>query len=612
MGSVNDLKNMSEHMLHRGPDGAGLFFDENLGIYMGHRRLAIIDIAGGLQPMWNSDKSLCVVFNGELYNHLDLRRELEKLGHVFQTDHSDTEVLLWGYKEWGDAVSKKLNGMFAFCIYDVRKKSFFLSRDRFGEKPLYIYRSKNLFAFASEIKALAQHESIKLVYDSLGLAKYFGWGYVPSPKTIYKNIEKLQAGFNLTIDLLNFEETREKYWSFSIDSEFSSKKISLVDASHDLRHLVKQSVRRRCMSDAPLGIFLSGGIDSSAIVAAARSEFPESEILTFTMGFEDVSFDERSYASSVAKLFNTNHREISLSYENAIMHLPQIIEKLDEPFVDPSVVPTYFVSSFARKYIKVALSGDGADELFAGYDPFSALYPSQVYGKFISPSFHKFIERLVSGFPATTSNMSLEFKIKRTLMGMNYNENMRMPSWMSPAHPEIQLDLLENNYSTEEIYEEAIQLWDDSPGKCIVSRTLDFFTRFYLQDNILLKTDTASMMSSLEARSVFLDNDIVEFCQKLPSNFKFDGVNRKIILKKSLSPMLPNKILNRRKKGFGLPIASWIKKMSPPPFDSVPGVRADIVAKLWQDHISGITDNKLVLWGWLVLAGKHNPLNLEA
>lgn len=599
-GDRQVLRKMMDAVRHRGPDGAGEYVNEDGPFFLGHRRLAIVDLAGGHQPMWNEDTTIGVVFNGEIYNHTELRTTLEAAGHRFSTSHSDTEVLVHGYEEWGASLPARINGMFAFAILDLQKRQFFLARDRFGEKPLYYANSPTAFAFSSELSALAAHPSVDRSLDMRSLQKYFGYGYLPAPNTLTKGARKLPGGHRLLYDCRSNKVSVSKYWNFELrpdESLSDAQEPGLVD---ELAHLLEQAAVRRLVSDVPLGVFLSGGIDSSTVLGSLARARDARNISTFTIGFTEATFDESGFARTVAGHFGTRHHERRLELTNARDLIPDVLSRLDEPIGDASILPTYLLSKFAREHVTVALSGDGGDELFAGYDPFTALHPAQLYSRVVPKWMHQGVRRLADLLPLSNRNMSLDFRVRRTLQGLSYPEKMWLPVWMAPLEPSELADLFEARVDPREIYSEAIDAWEANPSHSIVDRAAEFFTIFYLQDDILAKVDRAAMMCSLETRAVFLDNDLVDFCMRLPHRFKYRNGKRKYLLKKVAERMLPAKIVNRRKKGFGVPTAEWLKTVpADPPLDPVAGLRTPFVRRAWADHRAGTRDNRLFLWSWL-------------
>jgi asparagine synthase (glutamine-hydrolysing) len=612
-GDRADLFAMMTALAHRGPDGHGFHIEqESTPVFLGHRRLAILDIDGGHQPMWNENNGVAVIYNGEIYNHAELRSELEDRGHVFRSDHSDTEVLVHGYEEWGDALPGRLNGMFAFAIYDKARRRLFLARDRFGEKPLYYVHRPGFFAFASELAAIACHSGFQARPSPKALQKLFAYGYLPAPHALYEGSQKLPGGHHLTLDIADGSIEIAAYWRFRIETDDSLDDACEPALIEELEHLLSQSVQRRLISDVPLGIFLSGGIDSSTVLALAAQHRPANSIKTFTIGFTEPSFDESAYAKQVADAIGSRHQEKRLDVELARDLMPTILRRLDEPLGDASILPTYLLCEFTRQHVTVALSGDGGDELLAGYDPFKALAPARLYAAAIPRALHRGMRRLADLLPISTRNMGIDFKLRRALTGLSYPAAGWNPVWMAPIEPHQISELLDTAVSFEELYEEAIALWEQSGSKDYVDRTLEFFTNFYLQDDILTKVDRAGMMVSLESRAIFLDNDLVAFCRRLPNRFKFRNGQRKYLLKKVMARHLPPAILARRKKGFGIPLAGWLRSFHPDASAHVEGVNGPVVERWWQEHRSARADHRLALFTSLslqysVLAAASGP-----
>lgn len=598
---------MVHSMVNRGPDAAGFHIDSSNALYLGFRRLAIIDVKGGHQPMWNEDESVCVIFNGEIYNQSELRQELISAGHVFRTDHSDTEVLVHGYEEWGDGLPGRLNGMFAFVIWDKPQRRLFAARDRFGEKPFFYTIRPGCFAFASDLSALIRHSAVDRTIDPRSLQKFFAHGYIPAPNALYRGTRKLPGGCCLTFDLADFRVRERRYWRFAIDADEHAPAGRIHSLAEQLRALLDRAVERRLVSDVPLGIFLSGGIDSSTVLALAARHRPAARLDTFTIGFNEKSFDESSYGRQVAAAIGTRHHERILDFDAASQLAASVLQRLDEPTSDASILPTYMLASFARESVTVALSGDGADELFAGYDPFAALAPATWYDRLIPSSLHLLLRRMAGLLPRSTSNMSLDFKLRRVLMGLSYPAHARAPIWMSPLEPARMNALFETPMRMEDLYSEAIEAWDNARATNPIDRTLEFFTNFYLQDDILAKTDRAAMMVSLEARAVFLDNDVVDFCARLPYGYKYRRGVRKFLLRQAVADLVPDFVLKRGKKGFGIPLTGWLRQLpSPPPLKPVPGLRPAWIAERWNAARSGQEDERLLLWSWLSLQGIIN------
>ena len=603
-GDEHDLGRMTDVLTHRGPDDQGIWWSEELHGGLGHRRLAIRDIAGGHQPMWNEDHTVAVVFNGELYDINPLWSRLVQAGHQFTSDHSDTEVLVHGWEEWGESLPSMLNGMFAFAVLDLRRRTLFLARDRFGEKPLYWGRQGNLALFGSECTSLLCHSHFSPALDEEAIERYFAWGYIPSPRSLYTDIRKLEPGSSLLHDLSTGKDTITNWWRFRIEPDAGPLERPQHELEAEFRRLMNQAVDRRLVSDVPIGVFLSGGLDSSTVLAAACESMPAERIRAFTVGFEEASYDESDSAALVAKHFGVQHDVEMLRLSDAIADVPGVLERMDEPLADASVLPTWLLSRFTRKHVTVALSGDGGDELLAGYDPFAAFAPASIYHAIMPDVLHRGLEAVARRLPRSNRNMSLDFKIRRTLMGLRHDPSLWCPVWMGPLDPADRGRLFQSQRPIETLLEPAIQRWEQGRGLSRLERGLDFFTRFYLTEDILLKVDRATMMSSLESRAVFLDNDLVDFCRTLPIGLKYRRGVRKYLLRQAWRDVLPMEIIDRPKKGFGIPLAQWLRDL-PSPADGidVPGLDRSAMMTMWDEHRAGRADHRLAIWAWLSLQG---------
>ncbi len=601
-GSEEDLRVMTRRLRHRGPDGEGFFSDPAHAIHLGHRRLSILDLAGGAQPMWDREQSVCVIFNGEIYNHHELRRDLESMGHCFQSDHSDTEVLIHGYKQWSTDLPLRLNGMFAFAVYDTVRAKLFLARDRFGKKPLFYTRHADTFAFASELTSLCEHPSVDAELDPDTLQKYFAYGFFPAPNTPYRNVLKLPAGHSLMLDIPSRQLGVRRYWRFALEPDDALARLSEEDLASTVRETLSHAVHRRLESDVPLGFLLSGGIDSSAIVRLASDHLDAAQIKTFSIAFDDPSFDESAPARRVAELLRTDHHEELCDLNEARQLIPDILGRMDEPLGDSSILPTYQVCRFARRHVTVALGGDGGDELFAGYDPFRALSLAQSYQRLVPKGLHTFIAAMIGKLPPSDRNMSLDFKLKRTLRGLDHGPELWNPVWMGALSPSDIGELRGRPVDPEWLYSEALAEWRQNDGLDLVDQTLAFFVNFYLQDGILVKSDRASMLESLELRSPFLDSELADLARRIPHRLKLRGRETKYILKKALEPVLPNDVLYRKKKGFGVPLSRWLRELAPVP-DPTPlaGLRESWFEERWKRHREQREDWRHALWCWTTL-----------
>ncbi|MBO4369120.1 MAG: asparagine synthase (glutamine-hydrolyzing) [Desulfovibrio sp.] len=591
-GTLDALHTMTKALAHRGPDDEGFFSDGPL--HLGHRRLAILDVAYGKQPMCDPETGAVIVYNGEIYNHLEIRERLIQEGHHFVTSHSDTETALKAFLAWGTSAFALFNGMFAMAIYLPQKKELWLARDRFGEKPLFYTHNAHGFAFASEITALTHWPFFDARIDTENLQRYFGWGYLPNGRTLHPHCYGLLPANWLCLDLQTMQKKSASYWTFTLTPEYGllEKGESLLE--EELRSLLVQAVKRRLLSDVPLGIFLSGGIDSSSILSAACRILDPHALSAFSIGFREKSFDESANAREVASYLGVKHELEFLTSDDLLASAADIVGRMSEPLGDASLIPTEHLAAFARKHVTVALSGDGGDELFAGYDPFQALKPASFYRALVPSFLHRLMRKSVGFIPASDRNMSLDFKIKRMLRGLSYPKAMQLPVWMSPLEPEELGLFFEKPLSAEEIYEDALALWDAHPGASDCEQALYFFTRFYLSDDILVKVDRACMMVSLESRAVFLDNDIVAFCERLPTCLKYHNGIRKYLLRKALAGWLPKRILDLPKKGFGIPLNLWLRSMDQP--KALPSMNASILPRIIEEHAKRVGDHRLFLW----------------
>jgi asparagine synthase (glutamine-hydrolysing) len=613
-GTESDLRRMTDAIAHRGPDDAGYWIDAARGIHFGHRRLSILDLEGGRQPMVTADGRYVIIFNGEIYNFAELRNELVGKGHVFVSDHSDTEVLLHGFREWGEDLPRRLNGMWAFVIHDRQQNTLYGSRDRFGKKPFYYTIQNGAFVFGSELTALRRHPSVRSSVSRKALLKYYGYGYIPAPLTILEGVHKLPGGHSFQLDCATLEFRQHKYWAFVIEPFAGAEIPADPEATwgEELRARLDTAVKRRLVADVPVGVFLSGGIDSSAVTAFAARHVPAGRLKTFSIGFEEASFDESAYAQRVAEQFKTDHHLDVLSMDKAHALLPRIVSRLDEPMGDSSLLPTYLLSAFTRKHVTVALGGDAGDELFAGYDPFVVLHKAQLYQKLMPRPVHEAIRMLVAKMPVSHRNMSFDFKLKRTLRGLSHPPKLWLPVWMASLDGSELEALFGEKIDLEDVFSEAITAWESCAQTNPLDRATQYYTQLYLQDDILTKVDRATMMHGLEARAPFLDLDLVNFARRIPAAWKYRQGQTKYLLKKALEPVLSSDILYRKKKGFGVPIGSWFKEghLKLDPTASPSGLNAGFIASKLADHQAGRADQRAFLWNtWLLQAwSRANPI----
>ena len=610
-GAEELLRSMCGRMAHRGPDSEGVMTAE--GVALGMRRLAIIDLQTGEQPVRNEDGSVSVVLNGEIYNYRELRRDLEARGHAFRTA-SDTEVLPHLYEEYGEAgMLERLNGMFAFALWDARARRLFLARDPFGEKPLYWGVFGGRVLFASEPKVLLAHPAVETRINLEALRQYLAFDYVPAPLSIYEGINKLPAAHALTL-----EDGETRVWPYW---QLSYRKPEIVptedEAAEQLRELLADSVRMRLVSDVPLGVLLSGGVDSSAVTAmAVRAS--AATVKTFSISFAEKSFDESSYARGVADFLGTDHHEERLSAHDAADLVGDIGSWLDEPLSDPSVVPTYLLSRFTRQHVTVALGGDGGDELFAGYPMYQAHRLARLYSRVPERLRRLLVEPAVRGLPVKTKNLSFDFKARRFVEGMRATDEVtRHHVWFGSFAPAEQARLLSDaarGAGGGDVYDAARELFDSCDALDRIERMQYLDTRLYLAEDILAKVDRTSMAVSLEVRAPFLDRRVAEFAASLPFSYKLRGRTSKYILKRAVGGLLPPFVTRRGKKGFGVPVAEWLKgRLRPLARDLLSPARlarhglfnAAYVARLQDEHERGRANHRKLLWTLLVFELWH-------
>jgi asparagine synthase (glutamine-hydrolysing) len=591
---------MTAALRHRGPDDDGFYVEQGedgTGVGLGFRRLSIIDLETGDQPIANEDGSVQIVFNGEIYNFPELRRELQSRGHRFATA-ADTEVIVHLYEEEGPRCVGRLNGMFAFALWDAKARELLLARDRFGKKPLYYAEVDGGLLFASELKALLPHPRCPRELDLDAFSRYLALEYVPTPFSIFAGVSKLPGGH-----LLRWRRgstSIERYWDVPFHGDIEP--VDEDQYAEELTGLLRAAVKRRLISDVPLGAFLSGGIDSSSVVALMASELPSRDIKTFSIGFEDQSFDESAHARRVADHFGTDHHEDVFTARTMLDLLPTVADFLDEPFADASILPTYLLSRFTRDSVTVALGGDGSDELFAGYPTFPAERVARFYR--VPRLLHEnVIVPVVERLPVSTRNFSLDFKAKRFLRGARLPAEVRHPVWLGSFTPDELGSLLAG--APSDPYEEQRLAYAAAPTADPLERLIYLYAKTYLQDDILVKVDRASMACSLEVRAPFLDPELVSFLGRVPPRLKLRRLQTKRLLKTAMGSLLPRGIADRPKKGFGIPIAEWFKgplrealldELSPDRLRRQGLVNAREVERLLSEHLSGAADHRKQLW----------------
>ena len=602
-GNTENLVSMGLKIIHRGPDAGGEYLNQKVGLC--HRRLSIIDLSeAGNQPMQSEDQRYIIVFNGEIYNFLPLKEELIQKGYHFRT-HTDTEVLLILYQDLGVDMLHKINGMFAFAIWDNHSHSLFIARDRIGKKPLYYFDHKGDLIFGSELKSLLTMPRVpkKLRLDAV--YDFFAYQYVPDPKTIFQNIYKLDPGHYLLATENGIK--KKQYWDVSFDTTLEENESELKKR---LQGILEAATKRRMIADVPLGAFLSGGVDSSGVVAMMAKN-SDSPVTTCSIGFDEKKFNETEFAKIVAEQYKTLHHELKV-HEDVAENLLHIVSFFDEPFADPSLVPTYFVSKLAREKVTVAIAGDGGDEVFAGYEKYSI---DAVENK-LRNKFPLWLRKRV--FPALASiagkfNLVAFQKAKSLLTSLSVDPAMGFyisnsmitdETWQKLATEEVKQKLDGYHPATQ-----TIERYQTADGADHLSRILYTDMKTYLPGGILVKVDRMSMANSLEVRAPILDYELLEFAAKVPSNLKFNQGEKKYLLKEAFKDYLPDDILYRKKMGFSVPLASWLRNelhtiCEDKLINNPSGLRQifnlDHVAKLWQEHNNKKKDHSTVLWSMLM------------
>lgn len=608
---------MNARLRPRGPDEEGYY--EADGVALGMRRLRVIDLCGGRQPVTNEDGSLQLVYNGEIYNFRELRERLRRSGHVFAT-RSDTEVIVHGYEEWGEAVVERLNGMFAFALWDARKRSWFLARDRMGEKPLYYYHAPGLFAFASEPKALLAHPGVPRTLDPEALAAYLSFEYVPSPASIYAGIRKLPPAHRMRVSADGL--FIEPYWEFPTRAaaEHAEDAREVRDWPAALRARLAEAVERRLIADVPLGCFLSGGLDSSALAVLMAERLGTGRLQTFSIGFSNASFDESHHAAAVARHLGTEHHVQVLDASHLLDLLPGAAGFMDEPLGDGSVLPTLALAHFARAHVTVALSGDGGDELLGGYPTLFADAWAERYTRAVPHPIHRLVRALAARLPASAADMSLDFKIKQFLRAARLPADHRHFGWVGSFLPGELDSLLQPELREVALARPPYGCVGDAldgtgPERQGLDRLLFLYARFYLAEDVLVKVDRCSMACGLETRAPFLDPEFVRFCAALPNRWKVRGTMTKAALRAAFADALPEPILKRPKKGFGMPVAEWMRGSLRPLllefFDPAYLRRQRIfepepIQRLCREHLEGRADHRKQLWTLLAFQLWHD------
>ncbi|MGO9445967.1 MAG: asparagine synthase (glutamine-hydrolyzing) [Thiobacillaceae bacterium] len=599
------LHDMANVIAHRGPDDAGFLeavtHNGRYQIGLAHRRLSIIDLSTGHQPLGNEDGSIQIVFNGEVYNFKELRVELESRGHRFTT-HSDTETIVHAYEEWGDDCVRRFRGMFAFAIWDAPRDRLFLARDRFGKKPLYLFEKDGTLLFASEIKSILAFPGVKPEVDTAAMWEYFAYRYVPAPATLFRGIRKLMPGCFAFWE--NGRLTEQRYYAPPDHDPLHKFRVT-EDAVGIFLDKLEECVRIRMIADVPFGAFLSGGIDSSAVVGL-MSRYSSRPVRTFSVGFSETAYTELGYARSIAEQFNTDHHELIISQEHLMQHLPALVAFRDAPVSEPSDIPSYLLSLEARKIVKMVLTGEGADELLGGY-------PKHVFERYIHPyqmlpSFirHGLIEPLVGSLP-------YRFRRAKTAivnLGLERFEE-RMPRWfgaLSDLERDTLVVLRPQTRATKGIQ------FDTGEDNSSLRRILYFDQTSWLPDNLLERGDRMTMAASLEARMPFMDHELAAFVSALPDEYRIRGRTTKWILREAVKRLLPASILGRPKVGFRVPVNEWFRgSMRDYLYDHITGTDSrtrvyydrPTLDKVLGEHVSGRQNHEKLLWCLLNLEIWH-------
>ena len=600
---------MGDVLRHRGPDDAGELVLPGPRIYvaLGHKRLSIVDLsAAGKQPMANEDESIWITFNGEIYNYRELRQTLEARGHRFRSA-SDTEVVIHLYEENGPKCLDELNGMFAFALWDGRRQRLFLARDRTGKKPLHYSNQDGVFIFASEIKSVLQHPAIKRELDVSAVNKYLAYEYVPAPHTMFRGIRKLEPGHYLLY--ANGNATVTQYWDAPIEDYPISDRTEgqYID---ELEALINRAVQSRLVADVPVGLFVSGGLDSGLVAAmAARAK---SNLECFSIGFEEPSFDESRYARQIASFLGLHHHLKIFNGSEMLALVERLPAIIDEPLADPSILPLYLLSQFAAEQMKVVLSGDGGDELFAGYQTYQAHKLVTVYDV-LPTAIKETIKAIAFRLPVSHRYLSLDFKLKQFLRGVGVSSEVRFFLWRGAFNNSERRQLLSPEIRAalqrENAYEEIYRYVRQSGLTKELERILYLSMKLYLQDNNLVTVDRSSMANGLEVRSPLLDRDVVDFVCRLPMEYKLRHLTTKYILKKTAERYLPRKLVYRKKKGFGVPLAKWLNgelkdlmlaRLSRKSIEQEGIFDYPYVKRLIDEQLTKRKDNREPLWTLLV------------
>lgn len=602
-----NLVKMTGALRHRGPDDEGFYVEGPVGF--GHRRLAIIDLATGKQPIANEDGTIWIVCNGEIYNYQELRQGLLKAGHLFSSA-SDTEVILHAYEMYGPDCVNRLNGMFALAIWDWGRRRLLLARDRAGIKPLYYTKSPGVFLFGSELKAILEHPAIERRLDLTALQQYLSLEYVPTPRTIFTGINKLPPGHTLILEPSRDQASVQSYWDMSLARSEGRGAQRIEDYLTEFKDIFTGVIRQELTADVPVGVLLSGGLDSSAIAAQA-AKLASRKVQSFTVAFEDPSFDESRQARRLAKYLGSEHFEITLTANKMLDLVPRLADFIDEPLGDSSFIPTFLLSEFTRQQVKVALGGDGGDELFAGYSTLQAHRLMRPYQVLVPEWLRGYLaDRLINYLPVTFDNISLDFRLRRFLQGQTSPPLLRHHFWLGSFTSQQKRLLLKTETGSPNGVESLILAHGRHSGaREILNQILYCDMKLYLEGDILPKVDRASMANSLEVRVPFLNHRMLEFASRLPLRFKLHGLTRKYLLRQAFKDLLPPAVLHRSKKGFNMPVARWLTGPLRPLAEDLFSEKrlqrgglfnAKYVQTLLHEHLSRRQDHRKLLWTLLV------------
>ena len=601
------MTGMCDLLAHRGPDGSGTWTRGYAGL--GHRRLAIIDLSeAGAQPMSTADGEIWLTFNGEIYNFLELRKELEARGHRFRS-HTDSEVILYAYREYGVDCVDHLRGMFAFAIWDEPRRRLLLARDRAGKKPLFYRTDADGLAFASEPKAFLADPGFTPTPDPAALSAYLTYQYVPSPMSAFAGVKKLAPAHCLLLE--NGHLSVRRYWKLSYATK---SRLTEQEAVEELRVRLREAVRIRLVSDVPLGAFLSGGIDSGAVVAL-MSQLGAAPVRTFSIGFEQKEYDELQYARLVAERYGTRHEEFVVR-PDALEILPRLIWHYGEPFADSSAIPTFLLSELTRRHVTVALNGDAGDENFAGYERYRANVLATRFDA-ISPRLRRPVDLFARLMPASGNSGSMLSKGKRFLEALGEGRERRYLRWMAHFQPLLKAELCRPEFQEmagPDSSSVLLESYAASDAPDFIDATLDVDVANYLPDDLLVKVDIATMAHGLEARSPLLDHPLMEFAASLPSGLKLKGSIKKYILKEAVKPLLPSEIIERPKMGFGVPLEHWfrheLKELAHDVLlsDSLRQrgyFHESVIRRLLDEHTRGVRSWHYQLWNLLMFESWH-------